>query len=320
MAVIGLDLGGTKLAAAIFTKNGDMVHRTHCALGGREGDDVGRLIADQLVELLAHGLPQGLTIQAVGISVPGIYHHDEGTVWAPNIRGWERFPLRSLLQSKAGSGVPVAIDSDRACSILGEADRGSARGCDHAIFLAVGTGIGAGILINGQVLRGAHDIAGAIGWIALDRPYRAEYDPCGCFETHASGAGIEKTARRLLAESPGHDGPLGRIEPAGLTAHDVFTAFEQGDTLAERVIANAVECWGMAIANLVSLFNPQVIVFGGGIFGPAVGLLDRIEAEARQWAQPISIGQVALRPSALGPDACLYGTGRLALSALAMSR
>jgi glucokinase len=320
MAVIGLDLGGTKLAAAIFTEGGDIVRRTQCALGGRAGVEVGRLIVDQLAELVEHGRRQGLSVQAVGISVPGIYHRDEGTVWAPNIPGWERYPLRSLLQSRVDGAVPVAIDNDRACSILGEVARGAARGCDHAIFLAVGTGIGAGILIDGRVLRGAQDIAGAIGWMALDRPYRAEYDACGCFETHASGAGIEKTARRLLAASPGHDGPLGRIEPTSLTAHDVFVAFDQGDSVAEEVLANAIECWGLAVANLVSLFNPQVIVFGGGIFGPAAGFLDRIEAEARRWAQPISIGQVALRASALGPDACLHGTGQLALSALGTSR
>jgi glucokinase len=211
--------------------------------------------------------------------------------------------------------VAVAIDSDRACSILGEAARGAARGCDHALFLAVGTGIGAGILIHGAVLRGAHDVAGAIGWMALDRPYRSVYDACGCFETHASGAGIEKTARRLLAEDPSRESLLRRLPPEQLTAHDVFEALDQGDPVAEQALANAVECWGMAVANLVSLFNPQVIVLGGGVFGPAARFVSRIVDEARRWAQPVSIQQVAIRASELGPDACLYGTGRLALLA-----
>jgi glucokinase len=315
MAVIGLDLGGTKLAAALFSDDGDIAHRSQHALEGRAGDAVGQFLTDQITELAARGQAMGHAIRAVGVSVPGIYRDRDGTVWAPNIPGWDRYPLRSLLQAQAGEGVRVAIDNDRACSILGESARGVARGCDHAIFLAVGTGIGAGILTGGRILRGADDIAGAIGWMALDRPYRTEYDRCGCFETHASGAGIESTARRLLAGKPDHDGPLGRIEPERLTAHDVFAAFDQSDAIAGAVLDNAVECWGMAVANLVSLFNPQVIVFGGGIFGPAVRLLDRVEAEARRWAQPISIGQVAIRASALGPDACLFGTGQLALSA-----
>jgi glucokinase len=315
MAVIGLDLGGTKLAAALFSDGGDIVHRSQRALEGRSGDDVGRLITDQVTELTSHAREQGHSIRAVGVSVPGIYRDRDGTVWAPNIPGWDRYPLRSLIQEHAGQEGRVAIDNDRACSILGEAGRGVAQGCDDAIFLAVGTGIGAGILTGGRVLRGADDIAGAIGWMALDRPYHGMYDRRGCFETHASGAGIEEKARKMLAVRPRHDGPLRQIDPSKLTAHDVFAAFEQGDAVAVALIENAIECWGMAVANLVSLFNPQVIAFGGGIFGPAVRLLDRIEAEARRWAQPISIGQVVLRASALGPDACLFGTGQLALSA-----
>jgi glucokinase len=316
MPVIGLDLGGTKLAAAILADDGAILHCAHCALESRGGDDVGRLITDQLAALLAYARAGDLPIRAIGASVPGIYHHEPGTVWAPNIGGWACYPLRTLLEAQAGAGVVVAIDSDRACSILGEVARGAARGCAHAIFLAVGTGIGAGILVAGEVLRGAHDIAGATGWMALDREYRPEYEACGCFEAHASGAGIAHQVRRRLAESPDYNGPLRRIDPARLAAHDVFAAFDQGDVLAQAVIADAIALWGMAVANLVSLFNPEVVVFGGGLFGPAAPLLDRIVAEARRWAQPISIRRVAIRVTALGPEACLYGTGQLALNAL----
>jgi glucokinase len=315
MPVIGLDLGGTKLAAAVFSDDGAILHRSRAALEGRSGDSVGRLIAGQVDELLDKARAHELAIRAIGASVPGIAYQNEGTVWAPNIPGWERFPLRALLQSRGGDAIPVAIDSDRACSILGEAGRGAARGCRHAVFLAVGTGIGAGILIDGKVLRGAHDIAGAIGWMALDRPYRPRYDRCGCFETYASGAGIEREARRLLDDITDHDGPLARVDPDRLTARDVFDAYEQGDAVAEAVLAAAIECWGMAVANLVSLFNPEVIVLGGGIFGPAARFLDQIAAEALHWAQPVSITQVSIRLTELGPDACLIGTGQLALAA-----
>lgn len=311
MSFIGLDLGATKLAAAVFSEDGAIVRRTHRLLEGRGGDDVGGLITEQVLHLAE----RERDVKAVGVSVPGIASAGLGTVWAPNIPGWDRYPLRAEIQSVLPPGVPVAVDSDRACSILGESAQGAARGCDHAVFLAVGTGIGAGILIDGKILRGADDIAGAIGWMALDRPYRGEYDACGCFETHASGAGIERTARRLLAENPEHDGPLARADPLTLTAHDVFAALDQGDAVAGLVLENAIECWGMAVANLISLFNPRVIVLGGGIFGPAARFLDRITAEARKWSQPVSMGQVAIRISALGPDACLHGTGQLARDA-----
>jgi glucokinase len=209
----------------------------------------------------------------------------------------------------------VVVENDRASSILAEVSRGVARGCRHAIFLAVGTGIGAGILVNGSILRGAHDIAGAIGWMGLDRPYQAAYRPCGGFESHASGAGIARVARELLEADPGYQGALRALAPGQITAHEVFLAFAAGDGLAARVVANAVECWGMAVANLVSLFDPEMIVLGGGLFGPAAGQLDRIVAEARQWAQPVSFTKVTVRVSALGPEACLLGTGELALRA-----
>jgi glucokinase len=98
-----------------------------------------------------------------------------------------------------------------------------------------------------------------------------------------------------------------------LTTADLFAAYDRGDALATRVLDDAVELWGMAAANLVSLFDPETVVFGGGVFGPAVRFLDRVRAVAARWGQPISMQRVVFRPSTLGGDAGLYGAGRLAL-------
>ena len=314
-AVIGLDLGGTKLAGAIFTPKGGILHKTVVPLAGHQGRAVGELIRRELDSLLAAARAKRLRISAIGVSVPGISHAKTGKVWAPNIPGWEDYPLRrEILSAVRRKGMRVAIDSDRACYILGETWRGVAKGCRNAIFLAVGTGIGAGILIDGQVLRGAHDIAGAIGWLALDRPFRREYVGCGCFEYHASGAGLTKVAKRILASGTSNTPTLhDSAAPTFQTAQDVFAGYDRRDPVAREVIAQAVEFWGMAVANLVSLFNPEKIVFGGGVFGPGTQLLGEIYAEAKKWAQPISIKQVRLQASKLGGDAGLYGAGRLAL-------
>jgi glucokinase len=177
----------------------------------------------------------------------------------------------------------------------------------------VGTGIGAGILINGNVLRGAHDIAGAIGWMALKKPFNNEYIHCGCFEHYASGEGIAKTARRFLKETIGYAGELKNKPLAEINSHDVFTAYENNDPLAIKVIEMCIEFWGMAAANLVSLFNPEKIIFGGGVFGAAIPLIPAIKTEAAKWAQPLSIKQVSFESSALGSDAGVYGAGYLAL-------
>ena len=317
MAVIALDLGGTKLAAALFNDKGDILFKTNHSLNKRQGKELGELIFVAANELLS----KTNDVSAIGICVPGIAYAKTGKVWAPNIPGWDDYPLLDELQQSVnnvpkdsiGEKIKIKIDSDRACYILGEVWKGNARGCNDAIFLSVGTGIGAGILINNQVLRGSHDIAGAIGWMGLDRPFNQKNISCGDFEYNASGEGIVKVTNEMLGSGVYNNSVLKKINSDLLSAKDIFDAYEMGDELSKKVIANAIEYWGMATANLVSLFNPEKIIFGGGVFGPALKFLDDIYTEARKWAQPISIQQVQLVGSALGNDAGLYGAGLLAL-------
>jgi glucokinase len=315
MCVLGVDLGGTKLSLAVFSIEGSILIRETVPLDNRKGEEVGRLITGHIIRLINKLAEQGNNIQSIGISVPGISHTDSGTVWAPNIPGWENYPLMDEVKSSV-SNIPVTIDSDRACYILGELWQGNARGCNDAVFLAVGTGIGAGILVNGEVLRGSHDIAGAIGWMALDRPFLEKYRSCGCFEYYASGEGIAKVAREILKDDDSYSGELRNRNPEEITSYDIFTSYEYRDPVAVKVIESCVEVWGMVIANLVSLFNPEKIIMGGGVFGPAVPLIPAIREEALRWAQPVSINQVNIEPSTLSGDAGVYGAGFLALRSL----
>jgi glucokinase len=296
MSFLALDLGGTKLAAALFNADGEILQQSTFPLAGRSGTEVGALIIDAVKQI-----SRDAALSAVGVAVPGIYRSTTATVWAPNIPGWDDYPLHAEL-SAALSDVPVVVESDRTCYILGEVWRGNARGARNAIFISVGTGIGAGILADGHVIRGHHDIAGAVGWLALDRPYEEKYRSCGNFEYYAAGPGIARAAQERGLENA--------------TTELVFKAFEQRDERAVAVVEQAVAYWGMAVGNLVSVLNPEVIVFGGGVFGPAAGLLEAIYDEALKWAQPISIRQVKLVVSALGSDAGLYGAARSALSQL----
>ncbi len=310
MALLGIDLGGTKLAVGIFSESGKILSKEIIQLGGRTGKDVSLLITKAITK--HQSLNTVSPVESIGVSVPGISRIKTGTVWAPNIPGWEDYPLMQEIKQVA-ENVSVTIDSDRACYILGEYWQGGAKQINDAIFLAVGTGIGAGILINGKVLRGAHDIAGAIGWMALDKSFKNKYIGCGCFEYHASGEGIAKIAKELLTDQKDYYGDLKKIEPAKLTAANIFSAYEKNDTVAVLVIQQCIEFWGMAVANLVSLFNPEKIIFGGGVFGPAVQFISAIREEAAKWAQPISITQVSLESSVLGGDAGIYGAAFLAL-------
>lgn len=311
MPVIALDLGGTKLAAALFSPQGDILFKLHHSLDKTQGKEVGQLISATANDVLNKAKAINETVSAIGICVPGIAHAKTGNVWAPNIPGWDDYHLLEELQNSiSNKHIKIRIDSDRACYILGEVWKGNAKGCSDAIFLSVGTGIGAGILVNNEVLRGSNDIAGAIGWMGLERPFKEKYIACGDFEYNASGEGIVKVAREKMGNN---ETVLKKRDPQKLSAKDVFDAYENGDELAKKIIENAIECWGMAVANLVSLFNPEKIIFGGGVFGPALKFLDEIYAEAKNWAQPISIQQVKLEASALGNDAGLYGAGWLAM-------
>jgi glucokinase len=311
MPLLAIDLGGTKLALAVFSQEGDLLCEEKLNLDKRKGTTVGRLIAARVAKNLDKQRNKGQEIEAIGVSVPGIYHRNEGTVWAPNIEGWENYPLLKEIKSVAGN-ISVIIDSDRACYILGEWWKGVAQNCSDAIFLAVGTGIGAGILTGGKILRGANDIGGAIGWMALECPFERHYKDCGYFEGSASGEGIAKATRKIISEKKKYDGLLKTKSLDALTAADVFEAYENKDAVAEEVLHYCIKAWGIAVANLISLFNPQKIVFGGGVFGPAAKFIPDIKKEAMKWAQPISMQHATIETSVLGPHVGLYGAACIA--------
>ena len=309
-AVIGMDLGGTKLSAALFSKEGKIIYRSEVQLEEKEGFEVGALIIQQLLELESLANDRDFRITSIGICVPGISNQQNRTVWAPNIPGWEAYPLYEELKNGLGNPhIPVSIESDRNCYILGEMWKGNARNCSNAIFMAVGTGIGIGIVSNGQIINGMDGIAGAIGWMAFDRPYSKEYDSCGQFEYHASGTGIARNAERLLLQRAKSE----LLQADAITAKEVFEAYIQNDPVAVQVLEHSIEYWGMAVANLVSLLNPEKIIFGGGVFGPALQFLDLIFEEACKWGQPISMQKVKLEASSLKGDTGLIGAGYLAI-------
>jgi glucokinase len=313
MAVIGIDLGGTKITGALFDNDGGMLHRVSHLLEHRAGSEVGALVRSVIDELTASS--DANDIHAVGVCVPGIANSKTGKVWAPNIAGWEDYPLLGEIEAHLDNpSVKVDIASDRTCYILGETWKGAARGCDNALFIAVGTGIGVGILVDGKILHGHGDVVGATGWMALDTRFEDEYESLGCFESHASGNGIALQTKKIIRQGTLYrESELYNKDIETITAHDVFEAYRHGDPLAEAVLGRAIKMWGMAAANFVSMLNPEKIVWGGGVFGPAAQFLDKIYEEACRWAQPISIRQVGFEHSCLHGDAGLYGAGRLAI-------
>jgi len=315
--VIGIDLGGTKAAGGIFQLEGALLTKEVKKLEGRTGEAVGMLIVDLVNELLHTAEEEGWQVTAIGICVPGIYDENTNTVWAPNIPEWEEFKLKDVVEKGIDiSGIPVAIDNDRSCSILAEVWKGKAKGCKHALFVTVGTGIGVGIWANGTVLNGAHGIAGSIGWMGMDVALSSTDHQRGNLEQYASGSGISSYAAKLLEESPEVESGLRKVSKETLSTEDVFKAYETDDPIAVSALETAISYWGVFAANLISTFNPEKIIFGGGVFGPASQFMDKIISVSEQWAQPISFGKVSIEASTLEGDAGLVGAGYLALKSL----
>jgi glucokinase len=309
----GVDVGGTKIASALFTREGEMANREKVTIDKSGGDAAADQVAERIASLAAAARSAGGRLAAVGVCVPGIAYPETGRVWAPNIPGWDRYPLMEKVRegrSPAGT-VPIVLESDRSAYVAGEAWRGAAAGAKDIVFLAVGTGIGAGIISGGRPVRGHEAIAGAVGWFGLDPAFKPEYASMGCFEAEASGASVARKARAELER-----GRPSSLSGQAVTAEAVTEAARAGDPLAREIIAGAVTYLAMGVANLVSLLNPETIVLGGGLFQAADLFLEPVRREFRRWAQPLAARTVRIEISALGEDAGLYGCGKWAWDAL----
>jgi glucokinase len=306
-----VDVGGTKIASSLFTKDGRMLHKNKVAID-REGPENSVIqIIDIIKNLQQHAHAEKGKLRAVGIAIPGVVFHAQGLVWAPNIPGWDHFPLRAKLEEKVR--LPLVLDSDRSAYVLGEQWCGAAKGMKDVVYLAVGTGIGAGILMDGELCRGSGDIAGAVGWFALNTDFRDEYAGMGCFEAEASGPSVARRAVRLIKSGE----PSVLEEMVGdrldeITAEKVVMAAQKGDHLAQEVLDATIQYLAMGIANIVSILNPEVIVLGGGLFLAGEILIEPVRKEFKRWTQPLAAQRVRLELSYLGEDAGLYGAGKLA--------
>ena len=291
-SVIAVDVGGTKLSAALVDAAGAVSSRVKIpVVSGDVHDTVDQMarVVEDVVR--ASGMARD-EMRAIGVIVPGIYFAGTGEAWAPNLWGHANVPLRAELERVLK--IAVQIDSDRAGYVTGERWLGAARGLNDVVFLAVGTGIGAGIICGGRLVRGTADISGAVGWFALNPEWREAYRELGCWEAEAAGPAL---ARRLGAGS----------------AEEVVARARTGDAAAKYAVEQSARYLGMGIANIVSILNPEMIVLGGGLMQAADLLLEPVRRTVAQWAQPVAAQQVRIEMTQLGEDAGLLGAARLAL-------
>lgn len=287
--VLGIDLGGTHLRVVVASLDGTLLHRTVEEIDATAGPEpiLRRIIAAGCAALAASG--GGRTV-AVALATPGVVDVREGVVvGARNLRGWQHVPVRDRLGR--GFGVPVTVENDVNLAAVGERWQGAGHGHDDIVFVSIGTGIGAGILIGGEVHRGHRYAAGEVN--SLPSGYPSPDGGEAGLEDVASGPAI---VRRAAAR--GIDAAAG-----SMTTDAVFAAAARGEPLAAAVIGEALDALARGVAALVAGIDPSVVVIGGGVSRQGEALLGPLRERVA--------GMVRLRApivrSALGVDAQLYG-------------
>ncbi|MGH9431036.1 MAG: ROK family protein [Terriglobia bacterium] len=288
-SVLAIDVGGTKIAVARVENTGRITHQLVASTPPEGGMAVIAAITDLLQQVPGKG------IGALGIDVPGLAEAD-GSVWAPNISGWEHLPVKRLLSRRLR--LPVLVESDRSAFVTGEAWQGAAQNCRDVIFLAIGTGIGAGIISGGRLIRGHGELAGCIGWMAVRDQFLPAYQEVGCLESHVAGPGLAREAQRIFK----------RVT----STRELVKMARRGEPRAKKVFAQAGHWLGLALANLVDTLSPEMIVIGGGVAAAGNLLLDPARATMQRWAQPLAVKHVRITRSRLGNRAGLLGAAKLA--------
>ena len=307
---IGIDLGGTKMLVGVVDDRQRIHHESRERSRGLTEDEVVAALEEEITEARA----KHPGVVGVGVGIPCTIDQERGVaITSVNLEITD-VPIRDLLRER--SGLPVFIDNDANCAALAEHLYGAAEGCDNAILLTVGTGIGGGVIIGGEVYRGAIGAAGELGHIVIDYdgpPCQGNCPNNGCVETLASGTAISREGKAAAERHP--ESALGKALAAGTWdgGRTVTDAAVAGDEVARGVVAQAGHFLGVALADLANIFNPEVIVIGGGVSNVGDMLLDPAREELGSRALP-PMNETPVKLAEAGEDAGMIGAGAMALT------
>lgn len=311
--VIGVDLGGTKISVGAMPADGSREYAmrsepTRAELGANAV--VERIVAMTNRVMLDTMSEAGCAREdflGVGIGSPGPLDRAKGLViTTPNL-GWHNFPLRDAVGDAVG--LPASLDNDANCATLGEWWVGAAKGARNVVGLTLGTGIGGGLILEGKLYHGSSDAAGEIGHTTLDSTgRRCKCGNYGCLEAYASGPATAERAREVLS---GGEASLLREMTNGdlslITAQHVYEASARGDDVAREVVRETARFLGTGIANLLNLFNPEVVVLAGSVAQAGEHLFGPLRAEVRRRAFKPAVDACRIVPGALGGSAGVVG-------------
>ena len=307
----GIDLGGTTVKIAYFDENGTMLDKweipTVTADGGKQIlPDIAASVKEYLA---AHKIPAS-SILGIGIGVPGAVN-GRGVVNRCVNLGWGVFNIAEDLS--ALTGFPVKAGNDANVAALGEYWKGGGKGCDNMLFVTLGTGVGGGVVVDGNLLHGAHGSGAEIGHMLLNRDETLQCNcgKYGCVEQYCSATGIVRLAQRHLAAT---DAPSSLRSLKNMTCKDIFDAGKAGDPEALVILDQAYRYMGEFLGNVCSVVDPEVVVIGGGVSKAGQVLLDGIVPYFKKYVFHAASG-VRFALASLGNDAGAYGAFKLALDA-----
>jgi glucokinase len=307
---IGVDIGGTKVAAGVVDESGSVLALVRRVTPGEDVEQTEAVIAEAVAELSAR-----YEVVAVGIGAAGWIASDRATVlFSPHL-AWRNEPLRDALAGRIG--LPVTVENDANAAAWAEYRYGAARGERVVVCVTLGTGIGGGLVVSGILYRGAHGVACEWGHMSVvPDGRRCACGNRGCWETYASGSALARDARELAEVSPVAAHRLLELvdgDPAALTGMDVTLAAKEGDPAAVEIFTAMGRWLGRGIADLAAIIDPSVVVLGGGVSEAG----DLLLSPARQTFADTLTGRgfrpaAPIRLAALGPDAGLVGAADLA--------
>jgi glucokinase len=305
--IVGIDIGGTNLVVGTVAEDGsELVGEVSEPTHSEEGADavmgrIGRLVKSSIAGA------RGKEIAGVGIGSPGPLDTARGVVlFTPNL-GWTNFPLRDRVSKM--TGLPAELDNDANCAIYGEWWRGAARGARAVVGLTIGTGIGGGIVLDGKIYHGVSDVAGEIGHTTIDPTgRRCKCGNYGCLEAYASGPAI--AARAAEGIESGVETSLGKYvggDLGKLTAQVVYQAAHDGDLYAREVVNDTAKLLGAGVANIINIFNPDVVVICGGVTLAGALLFDPLRREVHRRAFKDAVKACRIVPGELPGTAGVFG-------------
>ncbi len=306
--VIGVDVGGTKIAAAFADLSGRIIAEFEEPTSSRGGAEVVQQVADLARRLAKSAGVAWQRVDAVCVGTPGVENADGTIRMADNVCGLDRVKVASTLRRSLRTSI--LIENDVNLAAIGEHEVGAAGGCDTFVVLAIGTGVGMGIIINGQLARGGRGGAGEVAYLPLGTdPSTADARRRGAFELAASGSGVQGLLATELAERNGHVSDSALVAPSD--AHEIYDAAANGDQLAASVVRRHAAAVANAVLVVAAVIDPELVVLGGGI-----GSNPQLLAPLREAVAAITPWPVRIETSSLGSRAGVLGAVSHALRSL----